>query len=178
MEPDVSFLRECFTYDPEQGQLFWKTRPADHFKTDEAFRAWNKKYAGREAGHTSQRYRKLTLTVEGVKKIYSVHRVAWAVHSGEWPAEQLDHKNQNKADIRIGNLREATHVQNMQNRRPRCANKTGYRGVYELPSGRFVAKIKVGKQRLYLGAHDTREEAYASYCAAAYEHFGEFACLT
>lgn len=80
----------------------------------------------------------------------------------------IDHINHDKCDNRKENLRFATRSQNLVNRRYK--NKTGYRGVVSLPSGRFVAQI--GDD--YLGSYDTAEEASQAYEDEALKRYGEF----
>jgi hypothetical protein len=43
--------------------------------------------------------------------------------------------------------------------------------------GRWAARIKATKGRIFLGYFDTKEEATRAYDAKAIELFGEFACL-
>ena len=43
------------------------------------------------------------------------HRLAWALHYGEWPDGAIDHINGIKTDNRLCNLRLATRAQNQQN---------------------------------------------------------------
>lgn len=88
---------------------------------------------------------------------------------GAWPVRRVDHRNQDKLDNRLSNLREATTVQNNQNiSSPNRGNVSGFRGVS--PSReRWIAVIRAdGKQR-YLGIHDTPEAAFATYVAAKRE---------
>jgi hypothetical protein len=99
--------------------------------------------------------------------------------TGRWPYGELDHINGEKADNRFANLREATHSQNCHNirRRPKT-NTTGFKGVtYFARCRTFRAKIHVDGRYLSLGYFATAEEAHAAYCAAATEHFGEFASI-
>ena len=80
----------------------------------------------------------------------------------------IDHINHDKCDNRKENLRFATRSQNLVNRKYK--NKTGYRGVVSLPSGRFMAQI--GND--YLGSYDTAEEAGRAYENEALKRYGEF----
>ena len=64
------------------------------------------------------------------KKIYSVHRICWALYHDENPTGEVDHINGNRSDNRRENLRHATSSQNNQNRRLSVRNKTGVKGVF------------------------------------------------
>ena len=44
--------------------------------------------------------------------MYKAHRLAWLWMTGDWPTEEVDHKDLDKSNNRFGNLREATHSQN------------------------------------------------------------------
>lgn len=72
-----------------------------------------------------------------------------------------------------GNVRWATQSQNSAN--ARSTNKTGYRGVDLLPSGRFRAGINVNGRKKSLGVFDTAAEAAKAYDERAVEMHGEFA---
>ena len=61
-----------------------------------------------------------------------VHRIAWALHHGEYPLLEIDHINGDGADNRLCNLRLATSSQNNQNRRLSSRNKTGIKGVFRV----------------------------------------------
>ncbi|EOD17984.1 hypothetical protein EMIHUDRAFT_195991 [Emiliania huxleyi CCMP1516] len=49
------------------------------------------------------------------------------------------------------------------------SNSTGYKGVYELASGRFKAEHKVDGRTVYLGTYDTAVEAAVAYARAISE---------
>jgi len=52
------------------------------------------------------------------QKIIKAHCIAWALHYGEWPKQEIDHINRVKNDNRIVNLRDVSHTENMRNRGP------------------------------------------------------------
>lgn len=89
---------------------------------------------------------------------------------------KFDHRNGDHLDNRRGNLRSATHRQNMQNRKRPRNNTSGYKGVTrDKGSGRWVAQIGSKGKHYWLGSYDSPEDAHAAYKAKAVELFGEFA---
>jgi len=75
--------------------------------------------------------------------------------------------NGNRADNRIGNLRDVTHRTNSENRRtPIPGTATGHLGVHTHQSGLFRARIRVNGKPKSLGLYDTPEQAHAAYVAA------------
>jgi hypothetical protein len=98
-------------------------------------------------------------------------------HHGYLPAE-IDHRNRDKVDNRIENLRPATSSQNKGNIGLLRTNRSGYRGVsLNSRSGKWHAQIKINGKQTYLGRFDTPEQAALRYNEAARQHFGEFAHL-
>lgn len=90
--------------------------------------------------------------------------------------EQVDHIDNDPLNNQRSNLRIATHRQNVKNRKRHRNNKSGFKGVYyNKRAKRYHAQIRVGGKHIYLGLHDTPEEAHEAYCEAADKYHGEFA---
>lgn len=105
--------------------------------------------------------------VEVGGKAHGVHRLVWLMHRGDWPLGEIDHLNGNRADNRIGNLRDVGHRMNAENRRgPNRGSATGFLGVTQHESGRFRARIRVDGALKSLGLFDTPEAAHAAYVDA------------
>jgi hypothetical protein len=100
----VEYLRECFTY--KAGKLYWRERPADHFKTEGACRLCNKRDVGREAGCLTKVNFTVYWRVMIKGEAYRRNKIIWAMHHGKWPLHNLIHKNRDPLDDRISNLKE------------------------------------------------------------------------
>ena len=122
---------------------------------------WNKGRkqvkAGDRAGCTNlQGYS--VLTYGGYQ--YKIHRLVYAYHTGEWP-RLIDHKNGDRSDNRIENLRSATHEMNTLNTN-KSYGKIPYRGVSH-QKGRFRSYVQVNGNREFLGYFDSPELARDAY---------------
>jgi hypothetical protein len=93
---------------------------------------------------------------------------------GTVPAYIIDHKDGKFDNNKIGNLREATHTQNMQNRRVSRNSSTGCKGVTRARE-KFQARITHSHKVINLGVFTTAAEAAEAYRKKAKELFGEFA---
>ena len=163
--PDVDLVRELLHYDPATGSLTWREREPRHFPgTEEQKRRycslWNGSFAGRPALNCPDfGYRSGSLL--GRKAL--AHRVAWAVHYGKWPKNQIDHINGVRDDNRICNLRDATLVENRRNARMDKRNTSGVTGVcYDKTYERWRATISRRGRRVYLGTFEFFEDAIAA----------------
>lgn len=90
-----------------------------------------------------------------------------------------DHRDGNGLNNQRHNLRAATPLQNMMNRRGKRGGTSRFKGAWldRNPRNRkdWRAGIRINGKLKYLGRFHTEEEAGAAYAAAAAEHFGEFA---
>lgn len=109
-------------------------------------------------------------------KTYLVHRVAWAMQTGEWPSEEIDHIDGRKAQNQWSNLREADRAQNAANTPLRSGNKTGVKGVhYDRKTQSYRAQISVNMKKMNLGNFRKLADAAAAYAEAATKYHGEYA---
>ena len=153
-------LRELVEYDPASGKFSWRKVRANRSPDNSlGWISWN--------GYCC-------FSIE--RRIYRAHRLAWLYMTGQWPKEDIDHKNGERADNRWENLREATRGQNLANKRMDSRNTSGFKGVsWSRKCRKWQSHIKVNRKSMLLGFFETKEEAHAAYCNAADLHFGEFA---
>lgn len=164
-------VRRLLDYDAATGLFKWRTRAGD----DPHTQMWNTKFAGRPAGGISVGgYHRIS--INGVR--YYSHHLAWLHVYGEWPAEDLDHRDTDKAHNAIANLRLATDAQNLSNRVAPAGNTSGYKGVsWNKRLRRWHAYIGKEGRRLHLGFFPSRDEAAVAYAEAARKIHGDFARL-
>jgi hypothetical protein len=99
------------------------------------------------------------------QKLIYLHRLIMGAKPGD---PKIDHKNRNGLDCRRDNLRFITDSGNSRNQVR--SNKLGVRGVRQLPSGRFLRRIKINGKRV-CKSFDTIEEASKSYEKLRKEQF-------
>lgn len=155
-------IREFLSYDNFTGIFKWIKKPHGHLAN-----------IGDVAGSISKRDGYQRITFAG--KSYLSHRLAWYFVYNEWPSKNLDHIDNDRLNNRVENLRLATYSQNASNRSKKKNNKVGLKGVYQRPSGKFLARIEKDNKRYRLGTFDDPFIAYAAYCEAANKLHGEFA---
>lgn len=156
-------LKELLHYDPETGIWTWLVNRTGGTK------------AGDHPTHTGESGY-IQFSVDG--RNYHGKRLAWLYMTGEWPPEEVVHKDRNRTNDRWNNLRLATHAQNMANRSVHSNNLLGVKGVRfdaRMKRRPFRARIMVDGKPIHLGYFETQEAASGAYQAAAERHFGEFA---
>ena len=108
-------------------------------------------------------------------RTYPAHKLAIYWYSGVFPFEEVDHRDCNRGNNRIDNLRAVGRLINAQNfRRPSKNNRSGFLGVYRCKAtGRWCTSILVARKKHYIGRFDTPEQAHAAYLKAKRElHIG------
>jgi len=145
-------LKEKLIYYPDLGIFIWKVSS-------------RRTKAGSRAGNaTKQGYRQIMIN----NKNYLEHRLAWFYINESFPNGDIDHRNLNKADNRIENLRVVNDSLNKQNTPKYKNNLSGYKGV--VASGKkWISQITVDYKHHYLGTFETKELAYEAYCNKAKE---------
>lgn len=138
-------LKEILNYDPETGIFIWIKALS------------NRKQIGDIAGCVNGK----GYIVIGInRKDYRSHRLAWLYMTGEWPKDEVDHKNHDKSDNRWQNLRAATHLENGRNQKMCTNNTSGVTGVYWFERiKKWRAYIYVDRKNKYLGFFDDFFEA-------------------
>ena len=101
---------------------------------------------------------------------YPLHRLAWFMMTGRWPAAEIVHSNNQRADNKWENLRLASASQRAQRRvKP---NRLGVRGVRLTKAGNYRATIFADRRTINLGTFATAEAASAAYSDAALKFYG------
>lgn len=154
-------LLQVLSYEPETGKFRRTAKAPGPIKI------------GQEAGWINPNgYRYIEVCGER----FLAHRLAWFYMTGEWPSNEIDHKDCNRDNNSWVNLRAATRLQNLHNAKIKTMSSTGYKGVYfDKRYGKFVARIRHAGKRISLGYFDAAEDAHQAYAVKAAEFRGEFA---
>lgn len=142
--------RRLFVYDDRRGGLVWKVNRG-------------KAKAGDLAGG---------LPTDGYPSVrllggrYKAHHVVWLLAKGRWPKTILDHKDRDKTNCRIGNLREVSARGNFLNSARMDGRGAGRIGAV-FSNGSWLSRISINGKRVYLGRFPTEAEASEAYLKAA-----------
>jgi hypothetical protein len=168
--PSQTVVQEWLNYDAETGFFTWKKEP----------RPFGYSLLGKRAGSpNSCGY--LSICIPGYIP-HQAHRLAWVLFHGSLAhGEHIDHKDLDRANNAIGNLRTATARQNAQNKPVQKNSRSGLKGAYLIKPrhspqiNRWSSQITVDGRIIHLGTFSTAESAHEAYAAAARKYFGEFA---
>lgn len=156
---DPSELASLVGYAPETGALFWLPRNEPRFDTK---LAWKPAFSQIDrSGYMCGRLRRINM---------KAHRVAWAVHHGNWPDGYMDHINGDRRDNRLSNLRVVSLAENGKNQRPR-RNSSGEQCVnWFARDSKWWVKITINGRQTHVGYFDEFADAVAARDAAYKEH--------
>jgi hypothetical protein len=156
----VETVREIFYYNPLTGDLIWTIRPRKNIPI------------GSKAGRV-HKFGYVIVRFQG--QDYKAHRLIWLYMTGEWPNDEIDHEDRNRANNIWTNLREATRLQNRYNSVHKNTT-TGFKGVTRNGNNKWQARIKNAGKYFCLGTYDTPEKAHQAYIEAANRIAGSYAC--
>jgi hypothetical protein len=152
-------LKELLDYDPLTGVFTWKVRRG-------------KMRAGSRAGSPhAEGYWEIRL--DG--KAYLAHRLAWLSVHGAMPLK-IDHRDRNRSNNILTNLRAATSSQNGANAPAPKNNTSGHKGVYKGKDGWYV-RVKKNRRPVSGGSYKDFETACSAQETLERRLQGEFACV-
>jgi hypothetical protein len=159
----IDELRRIFRYDDATGLLYWKINVG------------NKIRIGSTAG---------TIGANGYRVIrykgraYRAHRITWALNTGEWPDNEIDHSKRETDNNNFYYLGEATRSQNSQNQSLRRNNTSSCKGVcWHKHNGKWLAQASIKGRLKYLGYFTDKSAAALAVDIANLSEHGEFAVL-
>ena len=157
-ELPISYIMSNLAYEPEMGTLRW----------NRTSKGWVAK--GRIAGSVYRdKQGKAYIRVRLKGRDYLAHRLIYAMVTGKWPEELIDHKNGCGTDNRWCNLRLATHADNHKNVRLRKDNISGHIGI-TASNGRYKARVRLQGRTILCKTFDLIEEAISARNEAYREH--------
>lgn len=140
----IERLKEALEYDPEAGELKWKVASGSASPRETAGTKHNRGY--------------VAIGLDGT--VMLAHRAAWALTHGHWPEAEIDHRDGDRANNKLANLREATHAQNMTNLALARNNSSGVTGVdFMIRKNVWRASIWVDGKKKHLGVFKRKDDA-------------------
>lgn len=157
---DIEKIKTVLSYDRNSGNFYWLCSRRSGIKP------------GDIAGHKRKRSGYVMLKVFG--RQLQAHRLAWFYIHGYWPID-LDHKDRDRSNNAIENLREASPSQNTMNTGVWISNTSGYRGVtWNRTVKKWQAQAKIDGKNHYLGIFDNPLDASIAYEAFRLDRHGAF----
>jgi hypothetical protein len=147
--PSKEYLLECFDYNRETGELFWKKRPAEHFENARAWRSFNSKFVGKLAG---------VIAGDGFRKIqvyfgnaYQCSTLIHILETGKPNPRPITHINGDNSDDRFNNL---------------SLVRNDTKGCRLTDVGNWQSEIVYNGNRYHIGNFKTEKEATDAYLKA------------
>ena len=150
---DLNHLRSTLRYCPATGIFSWYDASV-----------WGHRPSGIAGSITNRGY--MLVTYQGWR--HMAHRLAWFYIRGEWPDGEIDHKDGDKLNNSLENLRNVGRSENLQNRSASPIGEAGsVAGCYQdRRTGKWWAAIKINRKSIMLGSHATKAEAHQAYLDA------------
>lgn len=154
MNQDV--LHELFEY--RDGELYWKI---------------NKGRA--RIGSLASKKRPDGYARVGIDgKRYFAHRLIFLMQHGYLP-KFIDHIDGNPSNNLLSNLREATHQENIRNKKTQTNNQSGTNGVHwHKQNKKWIVQIRVDSKSKHIGSFEDLELAQLVSAEARNKYYGEF----
>ena len=129
-----------------------------------------------KAGNDKYGYLQITLYYDGVIKTHKIHRLVCCTFiDNPDNKECVDHKNNDRTNNDISNLRFATANENQQNSKLSNNNTSGCKGVYfNKRAKKWRAHIQIDGININIGYYDNLEDAKTARVNRANEAFGEY----
>ena len=151
------YLKELFNYDGQD--LIWKVKKATNT------------IVGSVAGNINKVSGYRCIRIDG--KDYQAHRLIWLYHFGSFPSNQIDHKDHNRLNNSINNLRDVTHKENGKNRSKQKNNTSGITGVcWHKRLEKWIASGVFDGKRIHLGCFTDKLDAIC--CRKSWENKNNF----
>jgi hypothetical protein len=127
-----------------------------------------------KAADNKDGYLRINLCEDATRKTFTVHRlVACAFINNPNDKECVDHKNNDKTNNHISNLRFATNKENQQNSKLSIKNTSKVKGVhFDKRCKKWHARIKIDGIRIHIGYFGDLEDAKTARINKANEAFG------
>ena len=156
----IEELQQTFAYDPNTGIIKWNRKTTRKTKK------------GKIAGSRSNGY----INIQFNKTCYYAHRLAFLLHTGQWPSKQIDHINGVKDDNRWMNLRLATMRENHMNIKKQSNNTSGHKNVHFCKTrNKWIAKVKISKTKHKQSCFESLEAAVQKAKELRTTYYKEFA---
>jgi len=145
--PDQKILLKYLKYDKCCGVLYWK----DHWEENVKSRMVGKPILFKDSGGY------LRFCLNGAK--YLVHRIVYFLETGEQPCE-IDHIDGDRCNNKFHNLRASSSRSNNINKK---IHRSGHLPGASRHGNKWISKIVIDYEVLYLGLFSSQEEAHSVY---------------
>ena len=175
----VEYIKQCFEYREEwvdgvlQGNIYWKYR-------EDMSVQWNTRFSGKKAGTPDGKgYHHICVTYNGFRCLLKTHTVVWILNHNCYPNDMLDHKDNNRLNNLIKNLRLADAYLNNLNTPPLPNRPSQYKGVsLSKNTPKWRVQYRLNKKTKHVGMFvDELKAALAYNEAISKVHNTEFAYM-